>query len=120
MAFKGRFAAGLLVWLLLILIASFAFVWSLQTPGFGAVRVVTALASIGAAAGLWNHVWRTNLQLARFVESIRFGDLSQNFGLGADGSGFLEVGEALNQAISQLREQRQQLSVVYILFLAVL
>ncbi|MDQ3246496.1 MAG: ATP-binding protein [Pseudomonadota bacterium] len=110
MAFKDRFAAGLFVWLLLVVVASFAFVWSLQKPGLGAVRVVTALAFVGAAAGLWHHVRRTNLEFARFVESIRFGDLSQNFGLGGDGSGFAEIGDALNQAIGHLRGQRQQLS----------
>ena len=120
MAFKGRFAAGLMAWILLILIASFAFVWSVQTPGLGAVRVVTALACVGAAAGLWHHVWRTNLQVARFVESIRFGDLSQNFGGGDDGSGFAEVSRALNRAVRQLREQRQQLSDANRFFEAVL
>ena len=120
MAFRGRFSAGLLAWLSLILVASFAFVWSLQTPGLGAVRLVTALACGGAAAGLWHHVYRTNLQVARFVESIRFGDLSQNYSLGSDGSGFAEVGEALNQAIRQLREQRQELSDANRFFEAVL
>ena len=120
MAFRGRFAAGLLAWLALILVASFAFVWSLLTPGLGAVRIVTGLACVGAAAGLWTHVWRTNLQLARFVESIRFGDLSQNFGLDADGSGFAEIGDALNEVLRQLREQRQEQSGASRFFEAVL
>jgi two-component system nitrogen regulation sensor histidine kinase NtrY len=110
MAFKGRFAAGLVAWLALVFVATFSFVWSLQTPDLGAVRVVTGLASLGAAAGLWRHVLRTNLQVARFVESLRFGDLSQNFSGGADGSGFDEVTAALNQAVRKLREQRQELS----------
>ena len=108
MAFKRRFTVGLLAWLTMILAASFAFVWSLQTPGLGAVRVVAALACIGAVAGLWAWVYRTNLQLARFVEAIRFGDLSQNFAHGDSGSGFAEVSDALNQAIGQLRDQRQE------------
>lgn len=110
MTFEGRFAARLLLWLLLIILSSFALAWSLVTPGLGAVRVVFGLVWAGCAAALWNHVWRTNVQLARFIESIRFGDLSQDFGGRADGSGFNEVGEALNQAIRQLRDQRHQLS----------
>jgi nitrogen fixation/metabolism regulation signal transduction histidine kinase len=110
MAFKDRFTAGLIAWLTLILAASFAFVWAVQTPGLGAVRIVTALACILASGGLWRHVQRTNLQLTRFVESLQFGDLSQNFSAGVTGSGFTEVGEALNGAIRRLREQRQQLS----------
>ena len=120
MAFKGRFAAGLVTWLALVLAASFAFVWSLQTPDLGAVRVVTGLACIGAAAGLWRHVWRTNVQVARFVESLRFGDLSQNFGGAGDGSGFGEVTAALNRVVRQLREQRQELSDANRFFEAVL
>ena len=110
MAFSDRFAAALAGWLLLLVAATFALVWSIQTPGLGAVRVVAALAWIGAAVGLWGHVRRTNVQLARFVESIRFGDLSQGFHGGSDGSGFGEVSAALNEAIRQLRDQRQQLS----------
>lgn len=110
MGFRERFAAGLAAWLLLLILAAFALVWSIQTPGLGAVRIVAALACAGAAFGLWNHVSRTNVQLARFLDSIRFGDLSQNYSLGRQGSGFAEVGDALNQAIGQLRDQRQQLS----------
>ena len=120
MAFKERFAVGLVLWLTLIFITSFALVWSLQTPGLAAVRLVASLACLGAGAGLWNHVWRTNLQLSRFVESLRFNDLSQNFAAGGEGSGFAEVGEALNQAVRQLREQRQQLSDANRFFEAVL
>ena len=110
MAFRERFAGGLILWLALIFIASFALAWSLLTPGLGTVRVVAAIACVGAGAGMWSHVRRTNFQLSRFVEALRFNDLSQNFAGDADGSGFAEVGEALNQAIRQLREQRQQLS----------
>lgn len=110
MAFRGRFIGGLLSWVALVIAAAFALVWSFYTAGLGAVRVVVGLALIGAIAGLWNHVWRTNVQLARFVNAIRFGDLSQNFGLGSAGSGFSEVGDALNQAIRKLRDERHQLS----------
>lgn len=110
MAFKARFAVGLAGWLFLIVAATFAFLWSVRTPGLGAVRVVTALGWLVAVAGLWSHVWRTNVQLARFIESIRFGDLAQGFGRGSHGSGFEELSTALNQAIRQLRDQRQQLN----------
>ena len=120
MAFKGRFIGGLLFWVALLLIAGFGLVWSFQTEGLGAVRLVIALACVAALAGLWNHVRRTNLQLARFVNAIRFGDLSQNFGLEADGSGFGEVGDALNQAIRKLRDERHKLSEANRFFEAVL
>ena len=120
MAFRGRFIGGLLLWVSILLVAGFALVWSLQTEGLGAVRLVIALLCIGAVAGLWNHVRRTNVQLASFVNAIRFGDLSQNFGLDSDGSGFAEVGDALNQAIRKLRDERHKLSEASRFFEAVL
>ena len=120
MAFRERFAGGLILWLALIFLACFALAWSLLTPGLGAVRVVAALGCVGAGYGMWSHVRRTNLQLSRFVEALRFNDLSQNFAGPAEGSGFAEVGEALNQTVRKLREQRQQLSDANRFFEAVL
>ena len=110
MGFRGRFLAGLVLWVGLLLLTGSALVLSLHTPGLGAARIVAALACIGALAGLWHHVRQTNLQLARFLDAVRFGDLSQNFGSTKDGSGFGEVAEALNQATSRLRDERHQLS----------
>lgn len=120
MGFSQRFAFGLLLWVALVLLASFALVWSLLTPGLGAVRLVAAIACLGAAYGTWAHVRRTNLQLARFMEALRFNDLSQNFTGNTEGSGFGELSAALNEAIRQLREQRQQLSDANRFFEAVL
>ena len=120
MAFRERFAGGLILWLALVFVACFAFAWSLLTPGLGAVRVVCAFACVGAGYGLWSHVRRTNLQLSRFIEALRFNDLSQNFAGSGEGSGFVEVGDALNQAVRQLRDQRQELSDANRFFEAVL
>ena len=45
---------------------------------------------------LWRYIQRTNLELARFLEAVRLGDLSQSFAHRADGSGFTDIGEALD------------------------
>ena len=110
MAFRGRFLLGLVLWVGLLVVAAFALVWSFQAEGLGAARVITVLACAGAVAGIWNHVRRTNVELARFVEAIRFGDLSQNFGGGSAGSGFSEIATALNEAVRGLRDERHKLS----------
>ena len=120
MAFRERFAGGLILWLVLIFLASFALAWSLLTPGFGAVRLVAALGCAGAGYGMWAHVRRTNLQLSRFLEALRFDDFSQSFAATAKGTGFAEVGDALNQAVRHLRQRRQQLSDANRFFEAVL
>ncbi len=110
MGFRSRFVTGLLGWVGLLFLTGSALLWSFAADGFGAVRGVSALAFIGASAGLWYHVQRTNLVLARFVDAIRYGDLTQSFGLKHQGSGFAEVGDALDELIRKLREERHKAS----------
>ena len=110
MHFKRRFVVGL-VWRIAVLIGTaFLFVWSLTVPGLGAARLLAAFFVVGAIAGLWRYVQRTNVELARFVDAVRFGDLSQNFSHRHEGSGFSEFGDALEQGIRRLREERHRLS----------
>ena len=49
------------------------------------------------------------MELARFIDAVRFGDLSQSFAHRAEGSGFAELGEALDEAIRRLRDERHRL-----------
>jgi len=110
MGFRRRFIIGLLWRVALLLLTAFAFVYLLTIEGLGAARVLAGFLFIGATAGLWRYIQRTNVELARFVEAVRFGDLSQNFTHLNEGSGFSEFGDALDQGIKQLREERHRLS----------
>ena len=110
MGFKRRFILGLLWRVTLLLATAFAFVWSLSVEGLGAARVLAALICFGAVAGLWRYIQRTNVELARFVDAVRFGDLSQNFTSRHEGSGFGEFGEALEEGMRRLRDERHRLS----------
>jgi nitrogen fixation/metabolism regulation signal transduction histidine kinase len=110
MGFRRRFIAGLAWRVALLLLTAFAFAHSLTVEGLGAARLLAAFIFIAATAGLWRYIQRTNLELARFVEAVRFGDLSQNFALLNEGSGFSEFGLALDQGITRLREERHRLS----------
>lgn len=100
MGFKRRFIIGLLWRVALLLLTAFAFAYSLTVEGLGAARVLAGFLFIGATAGLWRYIQRTNVELARFVEAVRFGDLSQNFTRLNEGSGFSEFGDALDQESS--------------------
>jgi hypothetical protein len=82
----------------------------MTTPGLGAARILAGLVCLGALAALWRYVQRTNLELARFVDAVRFGDLSQSFAHRREGSGFDEFGEALEQGMRRLRDERHRLS----------
>ena len=107
--FRSRFLVGLAWRLDLLLAAVFAFVQAVSTEGLGAARIVAGLLVLGAAALLWRHVQRTNMELARFIDAVRFADFSQGFGHRFDGSGFAELGDVLNDAIRRMRDEKHKL-----------
>ena len=110
MALKGRFVAGLAGRAAMMLVAGSAFAWTLTTEGLGASRLLAGGLCLWAIWSLWRYIQRTNIELARYLEAVRLGDLSQSFSQRSGGSGFTEVGEALEQGIRRLREERHQLT----------
>jgi len=109
MAFGNRFILGLAWRLALLLVAAFGFVQSIHVAGLGAARIVAGLLVLGAAFLLWRYVQRTNVELARFIDAVKFADFSQGFAHRFDGSGFKELGEVLNEAIRRMRDERHKL-----------
>ncbi|MEA3003843.1 MAG: hypothetical protein QOH81_2631 [Sphingomonadales bacterium] len=108
--FRPRFVVGLAWRGAAFLVAAFLFVLALSTAGLGAARILAALFCLWALVELWRYIRRTNVEIARFLEAVRLGDLSQSFSHGGEGSGFGEIGEALDRAIRRLREERHRLS----------
>jgi nitrogen fixation/metabolism regulation signal transduction histidine kinase len=110
MGFRARFVAGL-GWRAALLVASvFLFVGALSAEGLGVARLLAAALVAWAVYDLWRYIQRTNVELARFLEAVRLGDLSQSFAHRAQGSGFTEIGEALDQGIRTLRDERLRLT----------
>lgn len=109
MVFDARFTAGLLVRVVLLGAALAAVAWSVTRDGLAAVRIVAILLAAFAAWLLWAHVRRTNREVARFVEAIHHGDLSQGFSA-RGGAGFDRLGAALDTAMRRLRDERAQLA----------
>ena len=110
MGFRSRFVLGLIWRVALLLLALFAFIYALQTEGLAAARLIAGVLCVVAVAALWRYIQQSNLELVRFVDAVRFGDLSQSFSKSHLGSGFSEFGEALDQGIRRLREERHRLS----------
>jgi nitrogen fixation/metabolism regulation signal transduction histidine kinase len=107
--FHNRFVLGL-AWRLGLLIALvFLFVAALGRADLGAARIAAGLLVLGAAFMLWRHVQRTNLELARFIDAVRFADFSQGFSNRNQGSGFSDLSEALDESIKKLRDERHRL-----------
>ena len=109
MRFRSRFLIGLIWRLALLLAVALVFDQSLHTPGLGAARIVAGMLVVGAAALLWKHVQRTNIELARFIDAVRFADFSQGFTHRFDGSGFSELGTVLDSALKRMRDEKHKL-----------
>ena len=110
MGFKGRFALGLAWRMLMLLAALAAFAGAIANPNLGAARIIAAALVIAAVAALWTYIQRTNQEVARFIEAIRFGDMSASFARPEAGSGFEALGEALDAGIRSLREERSRMA----------
>ena len=107
MTFQRNFAIGF-AWRLLLLLATVgALALALWEPDLRAARLLAGVLALGATWSLWHYIGRTNRELARFVEALRYGDFSQGFGRTA-GGGFDELGQALGDAMRQLRAERAQ------------
>jgi signal transduction histidine kinase len=108
MASDRRFATGYGWRMAALLAAAGAFVFTVWTPGLAAARIVAGLLLCGAIWQLWHHIGRTNREIARFLEALRYDDFSQSFGRG--GSGFDQLGQALDDAIRRLRGERGRIA----------
>ena len=109
MGFRQKFEFGL-AWRTLVLIAAiWLFAQALSTPDLKAARLVAALVAFAALASLWQFIRRTNFQVARFIESVRFEDYSQRFS-DPSGGGFDVLGDTLDVALKSLQARHVQAS----------
>lgn len=106
MGFDRGFTQAMILRFAGLLAAMLAFVWAVQTPGLWAVRWLTGALLAAAVYGVWQLISHTNLEIARFVEALRLGDVTAHFHR-REGSGFGTMGDAFNAAIAQVREERR-------------
>jgi two-component system nitrogen regulation sensor histidine kinase NtrY len=109
MGFRRRFEFGLAWRTLVLMLAIWLFMHSLSMPDLRAARLVAAFVAFAALASLWQFIRRTNFQVARFIESVRFEDYSQRFS-DPSGGGFDVLGDTLDAALKSLQARHVQAS----------
>ena len=102
--FRRRFEFGL-AWRTLALMAA---IWLLaeafRVPDLRAARLVAGMIALAALASLWEFIRRTNFQVSRFIESVRFEDYAQRFS-DPSGGGFDVLGDTLDAALKTLQQR---------------
>ena len=110
MDFRRKFEFGL-AWRTALLVACvWLFIQAIDTPDLRAGRIVAGLVAFFALASLWTFIRRTNFQVSRFIESVRFEDFSQRFS-DPSGGGFDVLGDTLDAALKALQERHMKESV---------
>ena len=102
MGFRHRFEFGLAWRTLVLVLAIWLLSKALSTPDLRAARLVTALIAFAILGSLWSFIRRTNFQVSRFIESVRFEDYAQRFSDTSSG-GFDVLGDALDLALKALQ-----------------
>jgi two-component system, NtrC family, nitrogen regulation sensor histidine kinase NtrY len=106
MDFSRRFAVRLALRSAVLVAAVGALAWLATRASLPATTLLAVGLVVWAAAGVWSLVRSTNVELERFVSALNHGDLAQSFTRIGRGSGFEELGDALDGAMRRLRDER--------------
>lgn len=80
----------------------------LLTPGYHAASLLTALVLAVATIDLIGHIRKSNLEVARFFEAVKYKDFSQRFAFEKEGVGFSEMATAFEDIMGRLQGEREQ------------
>jgi nitrogen fixation/metabolism regulation signal transduction histidine kinase len=97
---------GLRVLLLVPVLA--ALVYLFMVPGYPTLRLLLAVVAVLQLLEIIRFVRRTNNELTRFLDAIRYADFGQRFQMQEAGAGFDELGAAFTSIIERFQELRSQ------------
>ena len=107
MDFRRKFEFGLAWRTTLFVGVTLLVIKAAETPGVRAGLIVALLIVAAVLASLWDFIRRTNFQVSRFVESVRFEDYSQRFSDSSHG-GFDVLGDTLDRALKTLQARHSE------------
>jgi two-component system nitrogen regulation sensor histidine kinase NtrY len=102
MAFR-RFRANVTIRVLLLAVTSLLIYPALARQLYAATALIGLLIALEIYS-LIRYVERTNRELARFLESIRYNDFSAGFTTGTQGPGFDELNRIYSEVVQRFRE----------------
>lgn len=103
-----RFSVAVFIRTLFICISAFILIFILTKTNFIATPFIVALLIIAQIYSLIHYVQRTNRDIARFFDSVKYSDFSQSFRTGVKGSSFEELNNAFSDVIEEFRKARAE------------
>jgi nitrogen fixation/metabolism regulation signal transduction histidine kinase len=100
------FVVALILRLVVVGAAMTLVIWLLLKPGYHSATLLSSIVLALLVAELWRYVSRTNREVARFLDAVRFADYSQRFDFEKAGSGFASLGRTFTAIIEDMRERR--------------
>jgi nitrogen fixation/metabolism regulation signal transduction histidine kinase len=103
-----RFTFEIIIRLAVLVLTMAAFVYVVTEKSFYMSATLLAFFSIGQVYMLFRQVDRTNAELTRFLNAIRFGDFLQSFSIEHLGSSFGDLNEAFDDIMERFRKARSE------------
>ncbi len=107
MVFK-RFSVTVFTRTAMLCLTCFLFIYLLTRTSFIVTPFIVALLIIFQVYSLIHYVQKTNRDIARFFESIKYSDFTQSFQPNIKGSSFEDLNRALSEVIERFRKTRSE------------
>ena len=107
MVFKN-FRLNIIIRILLLTISIFALGFLLHRTGMYFSMILFAVFAVLQVISLIHYVEKSNRDVTRFLDSIRYSDFSQSFSSRGLGSSFNTLNNAFGKVISEFRKIRQE------------
>lgn len=107
MVFK-RFSVIVVFRTVLLCLSVFVLIYLVTRTSFIATPFIVSLLILAQLYSLMHYVQKTNREIARFFESIKYSDFSQTFRSTVKGSSFEELSSAFSDVIDEFRKARSE------------
>ncbi len=103
----SRFSIALALRLILIFTSVALSVLLILKPGYHAATLLALVVTLLLTIEVYWFVSKTNQELARFLDAVRYADFGQRFRFGEQGAGFERLGATFTHILDRFREERK-------------